>query len=95
MRFNLEAAQDQLAMAATAFDTAAHALPAAEAALAAVESVSRLQQRLGLPSRLRESGLDRGLLPRLARHAMSDRGLYFNPRLASEAEVLDLLESAW
>jgi alcohol dehydrogenase len=95
MRFNLEAAQDQLAMAATAFDTAAHALPAAEAALAAVESVSRLQQRLGLPSRLRDSGLDRGLLPRLARHAMSDRGLYFNPRLASEAEVLDLLESAW
>jgi len=26
---------------------------------------------------------------------MSDRGLYFNPRLANEAEVMKLLEAAW
>jgi alcohol dehydrogenase len=95
MRFNLDAARDPLAMAASAFDPKAHDLPAEQAALSAVESVARLQQRLGLPARLRDTGLDHAMLPRLARHAMSDRGLYFNPRLASEAEVLQLLESAW
>ena len=95
MRFNLEAARDPLAMAASAFDPKAHDLPAEQAALSAVESVARLQQRLGLPARLRDTGLDHAMLPRLAQHAMSDRGLYFNPRLASEAEVLQLLESAW
>jgi alcohol dehydrogenase len=95
MRFNLEAARDPLAMAASAFDPKAHDLPAEQAALSAVESVARLQQRLGLPARLRDTGLDHAMLSRLARHAMSDRGLYFNPRLATEAEVLQLLESAW
>lgn len=95
MRFNLEAARQSLALAATAFDPQAHTLPAPEAALAAVSAVSQLQQRLGLPTRLRDAGLDQSLLDRLAHHAMSDRGLYFNPRLATQDEVLQLLEAAW
>lgn len=61
----------------------------------ALEAVEALQQRIGVPRRLRETGLDRSLLARLAKSAMSDRGLYFNPRLATEAEALALLEAAW
>jgi len=95
MRFNREVAADHLALVAQALgaDTRGMApLAAADAAIAAVEA---LQQRLGVPRRLGEAGLDRALLPRLARGAMSDRGLYFNPRLATEADVLALLEAAW
>ena len=62
---------------------------------ALIEAVEALQQRIGVPRRLRETGLDRSLLVRLAKSAMSDRGLYFNPRLATEAEALALLEAAW
>lgn len=61
----------------------------------ALEAVEALQQRIGVPRRLRETGLDRSLLARLAKSAMSDRRLYFNPRLATEAEALALLEAAW
>lgn len=95
MRFNLEVARDPLALAASALDPRSHGMNPEQAALAAVQAVVDLQHRLGLPTRLRDAGLDRTLLVSLARHAMSDRGLYFNPRLATEDEVLHLLEAAW
>lgn len=95
MRFNLEVAAEPLARAAVALGCEVRGVPERQAAEAAVQAVERLQRAIGVPTRLSEAGLDRGLLPRLARGAMSDRGLYFNPRLATEAEVLDLLEAAW
>ena len=95
MRFNREAATAHLALAAGAFGVDTRGLTPLQAADAAIAAVEALQQRLGVPRRLSEAGLDRELFPRLARGAMSDRGLYFNPRLATEAEVLALLEAAW
>jgi len=95
MRFNLEVAADQLALVAHAFSADTRGMTPSAAARVAVASVEDLQQRLGVPRRLSEAGLDKALLPRLAEGAMSDRGLYFNPRLASQAEVRALLEAAW
>lgn len=95
MRFNCEAAATHLARAAEALGADTRGLAPLQAADAAIAAVEALQRRIGVPLRLRDAGLDRALLPRLARGAMSDRGLYFNPRLASEAEVLQLLEAAW
>lgn len=95
MRFNREAASMQLALAAQAFGADTRGLPPVQAADAAIAAVEALQRRLGVPLRLRDAGLDRAMLAPLAKGAMSDRGLYFNPRLASEAEVLALLEAAW
>ena len=95
MRFNREVAAEHLALVAQALGADTRGLTPLQAADAAVAAVQALQQRLNAPRRLSEAGLDRALLPRLARGAMSDRGLYFNPRLASEAEVLELLEAAW
>ena len=95
MRFNLEVASGPLARAAEALGCDVRGWPERQAAEAAVQAVERLQRAIGVPTRLSEAGLDRALLPRLARGAMSDRGLYFNPRLATEAEVLALLEAAW
>lgn len=95
MRFNREAASGQLALAAQAFGVDTRSLTPLQAADAAIAEVEALQRRIGVPLRLRDAGLDHALLPRLAHGALSDRGLYFNPRLASEAEVLALLEAAW
>jgi alcohol dehydrogenase class IV len=95
MRFNLEAAAEPLALAARALGVDTRDMDTAQAAQAAITAVQALQAELGVPRRLSETALDRELLPRLARGAMSDRGLYFNPRLATEAEVLALLEAAW
>ena len=55
----------------------------------------KTERNTGVPRRLSETGLDRSLRVRLAKSAMSDRGLYFNPRLATEAKALALLEAAW
>ena len=95
MRFNREVAPEQLGLAAQALGADTRGLTPLAAADAAIEAVQALQQRLGVARRLRDVGLDRALLPRLAAGAMSDRGLYFNPRLATEPEVLALLEAAW
>ena len=95
MRFNREVAAGQLALAAQALGADTRGLTPLAAADAAIEAVETLQQRIGVPRRLRDAGLDRSLLARLAKGAMSDRGLYFNPRLATEAEALALLEAAW
>lgn len=89
LRFNLAVAAAPLALAAQALGQAPD--PAA-----AVTAVDRLQAELAVPRRLRETGLDRALLPRIAELAMGDRGLYFNPRRAAGPhEVLQLLEAAW
>lgn len=95
MRFNREAAAQHLALAAEALGVDTRALTPLQAADAAIAAVEELQRAIGVPRHLGAAGLDRALLPRLARGALSDRGLYFNPRLASEAEVLALLEAAW
>lgn len=95
MRFNREVAAQQLALVAQALGADTRGLAPQAAADAAISAVEELQRLLGVPRFLSEAGLDRSLLPRLAKGAMSDRGLYFNPRPASEAEVLALLEAAF
>jgi alcohol dehydrogenase len=95
MRFNLEVAPEYLAKVATAMGVNTHQLSTKEAALQAIVAIENLQSNLGIPKGLKDAGLDRSLLPQLAKNAMSDRGLYFNPRLANESEVMQLLEAAW
>ena len=95
MRFNLEVAPEYLAKVATAMGVDTHQLSTKEAALHAIVAIENLQLALGIPKGLKDAGLDRSLLPQLAKNAMSDRGLYFNPRLANESEVIQLLEAAW
>jgi alcohol dehydrogenase class IV len=95
MRFNRDVAAGQLALAAQALGVDTRGLTKLAAADTAIKAVEALQKRIGVPRRLRDTGLERSLLVRVANGAMSDRGLYFNPRLATEAEALALLESAW
>lgn len=96
MRYNLEVAAAQLRLAALAMGLDVRNLPEREAALAAIEATEALKRAIGVPLRLRDTPLDRALIPAIAEHALVDRGLYFNPRpTTSAAAVVELLEQAW
>ena len=61
-----------------------------------VERVEALQRELDVPSRLRDIGVPRDVLPAIARKVMGERGLYFNPRqVEGPHEIEALLEAAW
>jgi alcohol dehydrogenase class IV len=59
------------------------------------EFFAELHARLGLPRRLRDLGVPRNLLPRLAGEALRDLSHHSNPRTASEADYRALLEESF
>ncbi|WP_170990232.1 iron-containing alcohol dehydrogenase [Aquamicrobium sp. LC103] len=62
----------------------------------AVERVRALQRVIGVPSRLRDTKIERRALPHVAAQTLLDRGVFFNPRRVETAEpILDILEAAW
>ena len=90
LAFNAPDAEAELAQAAVACGLAE------PSARALVDHVRALQRRLGVPTRLRDLGVRRELLPAVAEHVMGERGLYFNPRPVHDAaEVRALLERVW
>ena len=61
-----------------------------------IAAIQGLQQRIGVPTRLRDLGVSRQDLPAVARKTMGERGLYFNPRrVKDEGEIMDLLSQAY
>jgi hypothetical protein len=56
--------------------------------------LSQLVLDIGLPSRLRELGVDANILPQLAEKAAVDHLSQTNPRSASAADYLALLQAA-
>jgi len=95
LAYNLEAATPALALLGRAMGCSEAGTPL-ERAGRAIDAVKALQQSVGVPTRLRDTGLDESLLPAIARDTLDDRGLYFNPRRTGSVEpVLQLLRSAW
>lgn len=93
LRYNSAAAPDALRALAAALQDQPESATRAEAAVPAVQA---LQHAAGLPTRLRDLGLDRSLLPTIATHTLSERGILFNPAPVPDAQaVLALLEQAW
>jgi alcohol dehydrogenase len=85
LRFNLAAVRPQLERAA-----------AAVGCDDAIAWVDTLREQLGVPCRLRDIGVRRETLERIASKTMGERGLYFNPRPVQDAaEILGLLEQAF
>lgn len=94
MAYNLPVAEPELAAMAPALGVPPGSQR--EMAVAAIERVRELQRLARVPTRLRDTGLDRELLSVIAQHTMADRGLYFNPRRTDSVDaVLQLLEAAW
>jgi alcohol dehydrogenase len=90
LRFNEAVAQDGIAKVATALGGRAAGLVAVNEALA------RLMASTGSPERLRDVGLRREDLPRIAARGMTDWFLRSNPRPVRQASDLEhVLEEAW
>jgi alcohol dehydrogenase len=96
LRYNVDVAAGELRGLAEALGVPVAGKSDAFAAEAAIDAVRELQRKAKVPNRLRDTGLDRNLLPRIAEHTLLDRGLFFNPkRTATSEPVLRLLEGAW
>lgn len=58
--------------------------------------VGQMVSGLGLPTRLRELGVDKADLPDIARKSLHDPGMRHNPRpIQSAADALEILQDAW
>ena len=96
LAYNVEVAAAELRQLAEAMDVDVRGLSDRDAAMAAIEAVKALQRKAKVPSRLRDTGLDRAKFPLIAEKAFHDRGLYFNPRRTVEkGPLIALLEQAW
>jgi maleylacetate reductase len=99
LRYNLEATAPVLAQAAAAMGAASAAQAESEplgAAEALVAQVAALIKGMGLPARLREAGVRREDLPRLAGLALQSRAVQSNPKPVTTVEqALGVLEAAW
>jgi alcohol dehydrogenase class IV len=95
IRFNLSHASNRLELAAGALGAS---FPSAQKALAArhmIAVVDWLSEILETPVTLREIGLPEGQFERIAKDVMADPQTYWNPRPATEDEVIALLRDAW
>jgi alcohol dehydrogenase len=96
LAYNIAVAAPELARMAEAMGVDIAGMDAPAAARAGIDAVRKLQREAGVPTRLRDTGLDRSLLPAIAEDTMRDRGLFFNPRVTRSASaILELLEQAW
>jgi alcohol dehydrogenase len=83
--------------AAAALALCAQAMGASDASPeGAIERVQWLQQAIKVPTRLRDTGMQRSLLTEVAAKVMGEKGLYVNPRRVTQAaQVEPLLLAAW
>ena len=87
LRWNFACNSDRQARASAALG---------EANASAADAVARLVSRLGLPSRLRDFGVEHKALPAIAAKAFADPPMRTNPRQPADAgEVLALIETMW
>lgn len=96
MRFNLPERIGALARVAALMGEDVRGLTEEQAAERAVEAVSALRERVGIPGRIRELGGDREQLPQFAEKTIAiKRLLKVNPRSASYDDLLRILENAF
>jgi alcohol dehydrogenase class IV len=96
MRFNLPERISATARLATLMGEDVQGLTEEQAAERAVEAVSSLRERVGIPGRIRDLGGRRDQLPLLAEKTFAiKRLLKVNPRGASYDDLLRILENAF
>ena len=96
MRFNLEVTGDRQVLIAKAMGIETRDLTDLEAGATAADQVEQLNEKLGLPIRLRDVGVPEEGLALLAEDTMQDRQLLFNPKpVQNKEEVIEILKGAW
>jgi alcohol dehydrogenase len=95
MEFNAAVATSRLADVAGAMGLRTGLMTPPEAADAAIQTVRGFAGKAGLPTTLREIGVDERQLDRVARGALHDAYIVTNPRPVSEADVRAICRAAW
>lgn len=93
-RFNVIAKTERFVRIGQAMGTPIEGLAPMDAALAAIEGISKLARAVGIPKGLTELGVKAEDLPRLAEHAMQDACMLTNPRKATLEEVVGVFRAA-
>lgn len=87
MRFNARTHPERFTGVAAAMGVETERLTAQEAAEAAIATVQRLREKVGVPSGLAKVGVRREHLPRFAENALHDAYITTNPRTVSREDV--------
>ena len=91
MTFNADAVPDAMSAIADAMDAGARTRDIG----AAPRAVAALVATLPVPKRLREAGVSEDMLASLAAEAAANQTIKANPKPVSEADLVQLLRSAW
>ena len=91
MSFNAEAVPDAMSAIAEAMDAGARTRDIG----AAPRAVAALVETFPLPKRLRDAGIAEEMLGSLAAEAAANPTVKANPRPVTEADLVQLLRSAW
>jgi alcohol dehydrogenase len=95
MEFNAALAAGRLADVAGAMGLRTGLMTPHEAADAAIQTVRAFAGKAGLPTTLREIGVECSQLDRVARGALHDAYIVTNPRPVGEADVRAICQAAW
>ena len=95
MEFNAAVAAGRLADVAGAMGLRTGLMTPDEAADAAIQTVRAFAGKAGLPTTLREIGVECSQLDRVARGALHDAYIVTNPRPVGEADVRAICQAAW
>jgi alcohol dehydrogenase class IV len=95
MEFNAAVAAGRLADVAGAMGLRTGLMTPPEAADAAIQTVRAFAGKAGLPTTLREIGVECSQLDRVARGALHDAYIVTNPRPVGEADVRAICQAAW
>ncbi|HEY1229407.1 MAG TPA: iron-containing alcohol dehydrogenase family protein [Ramlibacter sp.] len=95
LRFNAAHAAAGLQKLGTALDVPLHGLPPEATAEALVDRLLQVLAPFGVPRRLRDIGVTQASLGSLAEVSADDWFARDNPRVASAAELADVLGQAW
>lgn len=95
MEYNVPYATERLASIARAIGAAEPGGHDGETARKGIAAIRKLAKDLGLPGQIRDLGVKREDLPKIAALAARDATLPTNPRRATEADILALLERAY
>ena len=95
MEFNAAVAAGRLADVAGAMGLRTGLMTPHEAADAAIQTVRAFAGKAGLPTTLREIGVDCSQLDHVARSALCDAYIVTNPRPVDEADARAICQAAW
>jgi alcohol dehydrogenase len=95
MRFNSVLLPNRYGRIARALGVNAGGRSEIEVVSEGINAVSTLVQDCALPTRLRDVGVPREVLPELAEVALTDATIFTNPRSTSREDLLALFEAAW